>query len=579
MSTASGTPLVIGFENVTIVREKRRLLEDASGLVNGGRLTAIVSCCGARGDFYLLSALAGQEEVFAGSILANGTPVVAPSYRSSAVLIDRDFTTFDELTVRQNLQYSASMRVASTANSSASVDNVIEKLGLEPVENKEIRNCAQHFRRRVSLGKELLLNPLAIFIDAAVQGLPTHEARQYLHTLRQIARETQRAIVISAVQPRWALLELTDDVIMIEGRRVVFCGSTAALLAAVRLDSEQIPESALNAVYRMATSPETSLYDAFVQNGSVRQNQAQVGQFMGQCAQGRLILQASSKVRPHPAVQFVFLLQYSIRQLRNNVLAYSTLFAVLLIFSILLAAVYSSQTGQSGMQNRIGIIFFLISSTFLHNILFVDYRRKAYLSFQRHREHGYYGPATFLAFDVTTSAFIRFFTSAVFTIVVYSLGNIENEWEYTNLRDLVFIVALTSFSTYLLVYFICAISFTTRMAHFALFALYTFNVILAGIILNVNTLPKPFQMLSFASLIRLGYESAVLTQFQGQDFGCATSNMTTSCYTGDQYISFLGFNEDRKWKNVNVLSIISASLIVVTYLVVVFYRPPRKISS
>ena len=117
------------------------------------------------------------------------------------------------------------------------------------------------------------------------------------------------------------------------------------------------------------------------------------------------------------------------------------------------------------------------------------------------------------------------------------------------------------------------------MAHFALFALYTFNVILAGIILNVNTLPKPFQMLSFASLIRLGYESAVLTQFQGQDFGCATSNMTTSCYTGDQYISFLGFNEDRKWKNVNVLSIISASLIVVTYLVVVFYRPPRKISS
>ena len=167
MSTTSGTPLVIGFENVTIVREKRRLLEDASGLVHGGRLTAIVSCCGARGDFYLLSALAGQEEVFAGSILANGTPVVAPSYRSSAVLIDRDFTTFDELTVRQNLQYSASMRVASTAdnNNTAAVDSVIEKLGLEPVENKEIRNCAQHFRRRVSLGKELLLNPLAIFID------------------------------------------------------------------------------------------------------------------------------------------------------------------------------------------------------------------------------------------------------------------------------------------------------------------------------------------------------------------------------------------------------------------------------
>jgi hypothetical protein len=230
------------------------------------------------------------------------------------------------------------------------------------------------------------------------------------------------------------------------------------------------------------------------------------------------------------------------------------------------------------MQNRIGIIFFLISSTFLHNILFVDYRRKAYLSFQRHREHGYYGPTTFLVFDISTSAFIRFFTSTVFTIVVYSLGNIENEWEYSNLRDLVFIVALTSFCTYLLVYFVCAVSVTTRMAHFALFALYTFNVILAGIILNVNTLPKPFQVLSFGSLIRLGYESAVLTQFQGQSFGC-TGNTTSSCYTGDQYIAFLGFSDERKWKNVNLLAIISAALAVAIHLVVVFYKPPRKISS
>jgi hypothetical protein len=279
--------------------------------------------------------------------------------------------------------------------------------------------------------------------------------------------------------------------------------------------------------------------------------------------------------------QFIVLVQYSLYRVRNNVVLLSTLFAVVLIVAIILAAIYSSQTGQSGMQNRIGMIFFLVSSTFLQNMLFVETRRREFLSFLRHRAHGYYGAALYLIFTVVSTAFVRFLTSAVFTVIVYSLGNIgSGEWAYSNLRDLVAIVALTSYSTNLVVYFVTSIARTARIAHFILFALYTFDVILAGIILNVNTLPKPFQVVSLTSHIRLGYEAAVITQFVGQDFGCVkggggNANTTESCYTGDEYLNFLGFSADRRWPNVELLCLLSGITVVVWYLVMVFYKPPR----
>jgi hypothetical protein len=302
--------------------------------------------------------------------------------------------------------------------------------------------------------------------------------------------------------------------------------------------------------------------------------------FFDRCATGQMILPHHARQSPLPLKQFLCLYKFSFLQIRNNVIVYSAFFTVVLIVSIILAAIYSSQTGQSGMQNRIGIIFFLVSSVFLHNILFVDNRKKEYLSFLRHRAHGYFGALTYLMFFVTSSACVRLFTSSVFTVVVYSLGNIGGQWDYTNLRDLVAIVALTSFSTSLVVFLVCAVVPTARMAHFVLFSIYTFNVILAGIILNINTLPKPFQVLSLASQIRLGYESAVVTQFEGQNFGCTTqisSNETVSCYTGDQYMRFLGFTESRKWKNVEILLIISAVTVVLCYGVMLFYKPPRRL--
>ena len=580
--------LTIGFDSVTITKNKKLQLEGCTGLVHGGRLTAIISCCGTRGDYYLLNALAGQETCTSGHIVANGVPVMGAQYRQGAALIDEDLTTFEELTVRQNLQYSASMRMAQFQDDD--IDAVLEVLDLEVIQRREMRKCSPFARRRVKLGKELVLNPFAIFVDGAVQGLATHEARQYLLILRHIAVAGNRVVCVSMVQPRWPLLELVDDVILIEGQSVAFSGTTRELLAVVQLNESQLPESSLNAIYRAATNPKASLVTIFEPSNSRQITANNVQEFFTECASGHLSLDSMTnrgdgqRRPPYSAVKLVYLFQSSVRQVGNNIIAYSLFTGFLLVVSVILGAVYKGQSGQSGMQNRIGIIFFLISCTFLTNILFVDQRLRMYQSFLRHRAHGYFGPATYLIYWVLTSAFLRFFGTSVFTVVVYSLANIESSWDLTSLRDLVGIVAFTSFSTSVVVLFVCTIVTSARVAHFILFGIYTLNVILGGIVLNVNTLPTVFQFLSFASHIRLGYESAILTQFQGQDFGCSTSpeihqNTTNACYTGDQYLRFLGFHPDRKWENVGLMAYMSLGLILCCYAVMLLWKTPRKITN
>ena len=692
-------PLTIVFENVTVVgpSSKQVVLDEASGVLRGGRLTAIVSCCGARGDYYLLNALAGHLPTSSGSIWANGVPVLSKQYRRGAAFIDEEVTTFEDLTVRENLAYSAKMRSASY--DSAEIESIIDDLELRRYTRVRLADCPTFARRRVLIGKELVLDPFLLCVDSAVQGLTSDRAVIALRMLREMALRDNRAVAVTMVQPRWALLRHVDDVMLVEGSKVVFVGSTEEALAATRKVSQlylprqpasvtaqssqsqsqqqqqqnsklqrtsaaaaaaataDSPEHLINDLYRVASSPSMSLADSLRNEGRMPEIETQIVEYLTRFAggEGGSLPARRVRVQPSAAKKLFFLFNSTLNELRNNVLVYTIISAMLLLIALALAIIYKAQSGQTGMQNRIGIIFFLVSSTYLHNILTVDRQRRAYNSFLRHWQHGYFGPATYLCHWVLSSAIFRFALCAFFTMVVYCLANIGSSWDFTSLSDLVIVVALTSFSTSVLVFFVCIVVPTTRIAHFILFTLYAINVILAGIILNVNTLPRFFKVVSLGTHIRLGYESAVLTQFEGQSFGCdphpptpnptasgsggrrsgvefaaageallggsngasaaivgvagrlleaaaaganaafgnettavSTSAATTvpttttpfvpqACYTGDEYLSFLGFEHGRKWTNLMIMGIETAIFIVLAYIVMLVFRTPKKV--
>ena len=708
-------------------------------MLYSGRLTAVVSACGSRAHYHLLSALAGHDNCTAGTICANGSPIVSPVYRDSAVLVDEDMAALEQLTVRQNMEYSAQMRMrsgqgggtAAAASSPASarcdatdptshephdvfrssssdpVDDAIRALKLEGVADCEVRKLSLYARRRVAVAKELVLRPCAIFIDSPVEGLPTHEAKEYLRLLKALADETESIVCVSLMQPKWALLAVVDDVMLVERTRVVFVGSTSTLmrsaaaddlarLAAVSRSSaaaggpesgghDQVstsrthagaaadepcvfPETVVNNIYRTATSPNLTLSTAYHSFTTSQQQTAHdVANFLRRCAVGEEppLVAVASRGYHNPIVKLLILSKFAVLQVKNNVVWYTLLGVLALLVAILLATVYTNQdtNGQSGMQNRTGMIFFLISSTLLHNMLLVDSTKREYLSFQRHRAHGYYSAGTYLVFWVLSSLLTRFIGGVIFVMALFSLARIGSAFDLTTMRDLYIIVALTSFSTATVIWFVCCVSPTVRTAHFIMFGVYTTSVVLAGLILNLQTLPKAFQVASNLSLIRFGYESAILSQFAGNAFGCnataslppaagssstivpasslfqpPTSQLTTTargglatppaltstgshfdalglafshghtslqrlaghiavaleaattptaaptpasptapqCFTGDSYLRFLGFEEERKWQNLAYMSYISLAVIAMSFVAMVCLRPTAQ---
>jgi ABC-type multidrug transport system ATPase subunit len=598
--------IVLCFDGVTITRGKRTLLDKASGIVRGGRLTALVSTCGGRGDYHLLNVLAAQHDG-GGLVIAHGTLAKTNAFRQHCALIDEEMTVLDHLTVRQNLMYGSEMRAqASFSDHAARLATVVRWMKLEPHLRRQVLSCSYYVRRRVSIARELMLHPAAVFVDSATEGLATHEARELLALLRHVAVQTRSVLAVSMLQPRWTLLELVDDVIALEGPSIVFSGTSYGfLVAASRTTAQRMttssddrreasseslveaPESAINAVYRIASNPQLHLLrtaPAFV--ASLEERSAQVTDRARLFVEGQLPLLSTPfpRVQPWMTWKFVLLCKYGTLQLWNRVLVHIASAVLVLLAAILVGVVYQRQDedGQAGMQNRTGIIFFLISSTFLHSLLFVESSKRSYVSFQRHRVHGYFDCVTYLVYWLTTSALYRLIGCIVFMAVVYALAHVHSTIDLTSLQSLVGIMAMTSFTSAILVWLVCSALPTTRYAQFVLFGIYAFNTILAGIVLNVNTLPPFFQDISYASLIRLGYESAIASEFNNKTFGChqetsppqgspaignetyAPPAMLTRCFTGDGYMRFLGFSSSRETSNMAVMAYIALGLSIIS---------------
>ncbi|CBZ26849.1 conserved hypothetical protein [Leishmania mexicana MHOM/GT/2001/U1103] len=850
----STTYLTLCCDSVSAKLNGRDVIDDVSCLFRGGRVTAVVNCCGTHSAFALLAVMAGRVESTAGNTVLNGIPVSASTYQAQTSFLEDvgevsekeegsgGRTTrasgglFAELTVRENLQYASSLRVANSAQA-YSVDEVLQQLLLEPHAASKIKNCSLYVRRRVALGKELLLNPSLLLLDEPLEGLATHESQQYLTILSKLAApfaadaearrvmreamcaaaataagecgvsactaanlathphaagvllytprhtrlhsgaqaspstpvdtsstptttfadpascaEAQRIVVLSMVQPRWALLQHVHDVVLLERNRCVFAGSVQDILAvklpkdvmwesmaagasggreltdetgtlttntaaapptprrnsltAAPVDSydavdasiqqQRLGEQIAHGLYRLAACVAApgccgdnsesgeggaevtaesefrpiinveSLSDAQASRPSStaasaswapcagtnadepsvtplsqlyapwqQRTRAKVTAYMEACAMGLVDMPEAFHQPPSSIVQLLHLFRFGFLELRHNLLWDVFSLVCGLTLAAALAALYGRQVGQDGMQNRVGIIFFLVSCVVLQSVLSLDTLRREYSAFQHYSFRGYYGACTYLVFCAITAALWRFGLASFVAFAVFVLSNFGEPWhEYRGVFELSVILAVTSFCSRFSVWFLCAWLPSDHVGRFVVFTFYTLNIILAGLVLNLQTLPETVQAISFMSVVRLAYESCILTQFMGKSFGCHDNDTaeadgagsrvsailpslsaalqgctgapvaeyagarrharastllmrgmfgaraavhTNTCYTGTEYAEFLGFSPSRRWSNVGVLVGISALLLVGSWIMMTLYRPRRRL--
>lgn len=215
----------------------KRILHKISGKVARGCVLGLLGPSGS-GKTSLLNALAAVENghsVYSGKILVDGKKV-AKDYRKVAAYVQQDDSLYSTLTVRECIQYSAQLRLPSSASESAKdamVERVISELNLGHVVDARIGSNGQNRgisggeRRRVSIGMELVTSPQILFLDEPTSGLDSSSANSVVQLVKELASHG-RIVVLSIHQPSAKSFLQLDQVMLLAKGKMLYHGPPAA---------------------------------------------------------------------------------------------------------------------------------------------------------------------------------------------------------------------------------------------------------------------------------------------------------------------------------------------------------------
>ncbi|KAJ1653518.1 hypothetical protein IWQ61_006374 [Dispira simplex] len=222
------------------VVEFKTLLDGVSGHVAPGEIVAIMGSSGA-GKSTLLNSLAGRVKTgkLSGTILFNNQKRDPPQFKKQAAYVEQDDLLYPQLTVRETIQYAATLKLPSKTHSAENkrkrVEDVIASLRLVNAANTYIgdamiRGVSGGERKRASIGTELVTNPQFMFLDEATSGLDSNSAMHVCEVVRDICRQRQIGILMTIHQPSAKLLDLFDKIILLCKGQTVYYGPTQEAL-------------------------------------------------------------------------------------------------------------------------------------------------------------------------------------------------------------------------------------------------------------------------------------------------------------------------------------------------------------
>ncbi|CAI7650812.1 unnamed protein product [Penicillium glandicola] len=212
---------------------EKRLLDDVSGWVKPGSLTALMGVSGA-GKTTLMNVLARRMTIgiVTGDILVNGHELDASFARQTGYVQQKDLHV-ETCTIREALRFSAALRQPQSVSMEekyAFVEEVIQLLGMEDFAEAVIGNPGDGLnleqRKLLSIGVELAAKPqLLIFLDEPTSGLDSRSSWAICAFMRKLADHGQ-PILATIHQPSAVLFEQFDRLLFLaKGGKTVYFGN------------------------------------------------------------------------------------------------------------------------------------------------------------------------------------------------------------------------------------------------------------------------------------------------------------------------------------------------------------------
>jgi NitT/TauT family transport system ATP-binding protein len=190
-------------------------LDDVSVTVDEGEFVCLLGPSGC-GKSTLLSLIAGLESPDAGSIWADGEPVVGPG-RQRMVMF-QEHALFPWLDVTENVLFGLNLKPNLSAQDRLGVAKAfLEIVGLTPFAQSYIHELSGGMKQRVALARALAPNPQVLCMDEPFAALDAMTREQLYDDLQQIQQKRRKTIIFVTHNVREAVC-LGDRVLLFTPR-------------------------------------------------------------------------------------------------------------------------------------------------------------------------------------------------------------------------------------------------------------------------------------------------------------------------------------------------------------------------
>ncbi|KAI8587104.1 ABC-2 type transporter-domain-containing protein [Geranomyces variabilis] len=228
---------------VTTKAGPKQLLNDVSGFVKAGQLTALMGSSGA-GKTTLIDAITQRKTMgdLEGHIYVGQNPQGA-NFKSITAYCEQQDVHNGFATVREALRFSAVLRQPAEIpleEKYAYVEKIIQILELGPLANAMIGDVgagigiSNEQRKRVTIGVELVARPKILFLDEPSSGLDSTAAFNIIRLLRALA-DSGQAVLCTIHQPSAVLFQQFNSLLLLaRGGKTVYFGELGPDAATLR---------------------------------------------------------------------------------------------------------------------------------------------------------------------------------------------------------------------------------------------------------------------------------------------------------------------------------------------------------